>query len=112
MHLKILVHALGFGKKGKPTEDVHLQIGFAPVAPKEITVVYAGGNLSMLVCRGSSVVRIEDLYAKEDRWQQPHIGVGEFVSEIWCRKSSSIADDPWWSRHREPSHHQSRRSNS
>ncbi|KAK1325678.1 hypothetical protein QJS10_CPA01g01677 [Acorus calamus] len=45
--------------------------------PGEITALYTCGNPSVLVCRGSSVVRIEDLYTEEDRRRRPHTGVGE-----------------------------------
>ncbi|KAK1305091.1 hypothetical protein QJS10_CPB11g01746 [Acorus calamus] len=63
---------------GKPAEDVRLHIGFAPGSPPgEITAFYTCDNPSVLVCGGSSVVRIEDLYAEEDRRQRPLTGVGE-----------------------------------
>ncbi|KAK1318139.1 hypothetical protein QJS10_CPB04g00733 [Acorus calamus] len=41
MHLEIPVHTSGFRTKGKPAEDVRLQIGFAPGSNSgKITAVY------------------------------------------------------------------------
>ncbi|KAK1327042.1 hypothetical protein QJS10_CPA01g02791 [Acorus calamus] len=59
MYLKIPVHTSGFRKKGKPAEDVRLQIGFALGSNSgKIIVVYAYSNLSVLIC---GAVRENDL---------------------------------------------------